>query len=153
VECNAGCCSVYGNPTSFGGTGTYTAVSACVRPVTVAAGGTLVDFGIIGITPGVQTVMGLYTDSGGAPGTLVVQTAEAALVDGPLLIPVTATPISAGSYWIAAEFDGTAEVDESPSTTVTAYCDTTPFSATLPATFGASLPYTGRLANWYVLVQ
>lgn len=153
ATCGNACCSVYGNPTSLGGTGTYTGGTLCVRPVTVGAAGDLVDIGVIGITPGIDVVFGLYADNGGTPGALVAETGESVLVNGPLLLATPATPVSAASYWIAVEFNGTASVVESPTTTVTAYCATLTFSPTLPAAFPAETSYSGRMASWYVLVE
>jgi len=98
--------------------------------------------------------MGLYTNSStGTPGDLVAQTGEALLTSGTQLLPTPTTAVPAGSYWIAASFAGAATVVESPTATVTAYCATATFSPTLPSLFPVSTAYTGRLANWYVLVE
>jgi len=155
MTCDSGnsCCNVYGHPTPLGGSGTYTAPALCVRPVTVTTGGTLIDIGMIGITTGVDVVMGLYADSGGAPGALVAGSPEVPLLNGPVVVPVPSTAISAGAYWIAAEFSATASVEEDPSATVTAYCSSTAFVPILPNPFPASTSYAGRVANWYVLVE
>jgi hypothetical protein len=154
VTCGSACCDVYGNPTSLGGTGTYTTGAICVRPVTITAAGSLVDIGIIDSTSGGDFVMGLYTSSStGTPGDLVAQTGEAVLTSGTQLLPTSVTAVTAGDYWIAASFAGTATVVESPTATVTAYCATVTFTPTLPSAFPASTAYTGRLANWYVLVE
>ena len=155
MTCGNACCNEYGNVSSLGGTGTYTTGSICVRPVTIGAGGSLVDIGIIGSAAGVDVVMGLYTSAPvtGTPFELVAQTGESALVAGAELLPTPAMAVAAGSYWIAASFDGTATVVESPTATVTAYCATATFSPTLPAAFPVSTSYTGREASWYVLVE
>jgi hypothetical protein len=154
VSCGNACCNVYGNSTSLGGTGTYDAGAICVRPVTITAAGTLEDIGIIGSSAGVDFVMGLYTNTTtGTPGDLVAQTAETLTTSGTLVLPTPATSVAAGSYWIAASFNGTDTVVESATATVTAYCATVVFSATLPAVFPASTAYTGREASWYVLVE
>jgi hypothetical protein len=153
VACGSDCCSVYGDSTSLGGSGNYGAGDLCVRPVTIGKGGTLVDIGILSYTPGVEVVLGLYSDSAGAPDELIAQTAVAVVPDGALVVPTPPTAVSAGSYWIATWFDASATVDESATETVTAYCTSEAFTSTLPATFPSSYPYTGREANWYLLVE
>jgi hypothetical protein len=144
---------VYGYATPLGGTGVYSASSMCVRPVTIGQNGSVVDLGIIAPTAGVGVVMGLYTDSAGVPGTLVVETAEATLTGATLTIATPPTPVAAGNYWVAVLFNGTTTVDEDPSVTVVAYCAGTSFGPTLPASFPTSPSYTGRLADFYVLVR
>jgi hypothetical protein len=55
--------------------------------------------------------MALYADNGGAPGMLQAKTASAAIVAGSNVIPVVAqAAIPAGTYWIAGEYDNSAEV-------------------------------------------
>jgi len=144
---------VYGNSAPLGGTGNYTSASLCVRPVTIAEAGKLVDIGILGTAAGTDVVMGLYTNNAGVPGTLVAQTGVGALTNGPTVLPTPLTAVAAGSYFIAAEFTGNATVVESPTATATSYCSTQAFAATMPATFPAVASYVGRLADWYLLVE
>jgi hypothetical protein len=66
---------------------TVTALASIIK--TVAAGNTF--------------VMGLYTDTGTQPGTLIVQTAQAVMSPlGNQELTVTPTFINAGTYWIVA---------------------------------------------------
>jgi hypothetical protein len=157
MACGTACCQVYGNATSLGGTGMYTGTAVlCVRSVTIGEVGFLEDIGLLGDSTGVDIVAGLYTNGPTGPATLVAQTSETALTTGTMILPVTVTaPVTSTTYWIAIEFSGDATVVESAATTVTAYCATTltAFSPTLPTTFPADEEYSGREANWFVLVE
>jgi hypothetical protein len=152
VSCGGACCSVYGNPTAFSGTGGYTADELCVRPVTIAQSGKVAGLGIITSTSAAGVRLGLYADSAGAPGALVTQTSAGTLDGSALVLSTPLTPVAPGTYWIALFFDAAATVLEDRTTTVTSYCTTATFG-TMPATFPAVTSYQGGPANLYVLVQ
>lgn len=97
----------------------------------------------------------LYTDVGGAPGTLVASTAlgplpygnvERGLVGGPLVV-------AAGTYWIVWNFSGTVY----PGYTTAGAAGNVIASRSLatsdalPVTFGPADTSTGQLLNLYVL--
>ncbi len=79
-------------------------------PVNVAQGGNVTHLGLINFDTSAQVRLALYEDIGGTPGNLVVATAATALVAGHQEIPVTATPIPAGNYWVGMVFDNSLNV-------------------------------------------
>jgi hypothetical protein len=144
---------VYGNRVPFSGTGGYGSGEVCVRSVAIGQTGKLADIGIITSTSGVSARIGLYADSAGAPGALVVDTGVMTLNGSAQLAPAAGLPsVSSGAYWIAIAFDGTVNVLEDRSVRETAYCATLSFGP-LPSTFPSAASYQGSPANLYVLVQ
>jgi hypothetical protein len=110
--------------------------------------------GIIFASAITNAKVGIYTDAGGAPNTLVAETASFEVYfDGILETPLLTTPtIPAGDYWFMAVYDAV----ETPvgisfdDSTQAAYIAHT-FNAPLPATFPAPTIYTGVAINYYLV--
>jgi hypothetical protein len=107
--------------------------------------------GAIATSGGLQAILALYADSGGAPAALIARTVPATLAAGVNEIPVTATaPASPGTYWIAAEYNGVASIcGDSSSSNPIAFV-ATPFG-TVPAVFGAATVQNASNFNYYVV--
>jgi hypothetical protein len=121
------------------------------QQVTVSASITLLDLGVVGqAATGASGVLALYSNSGGAPATLMAQTASTAISAGANLIPVTnAISVSAGTYWIVGEYSATASicVDTSTSNLIDFVSVAYP---TVPATFGTPRTVTTADINYYL---
>ena len=124
--------------------------------IVVPSAVTLRQFGVIVITGGPQVKMALYTNSGGAPGTLVAQTAATTMVPGNMQMNTTAGFIAlpAGTYWIMAIYSAAASVGyTSTATTNVVSYQSLPFASALPSPFGAPVTYTGQSFNYYLVVH
>jgi hypothetical protein len=152
IACDGACCAAYGNVTKLSSSGNYSANALCTRPLTIAFAGTLASLGVISVSSGTQIALGLYTDDAGTPGTLVAQTSAGTLNGGTLVLPAPNTPLAAGKYWFAASFSASTSVVEDP-TTVTAYCTTSTFGGAFPSPYPSVTSYSGRIANFFVLVK
>jgi hypothetical protein len=125
--------------------------------VTVDRAMTVTAFGHMAKTSDVNVRMALYTDDAG-PDALVVEAGPEAAVDGLLELPVSATTISAGDYWIMALYDARAPI----------YCATSgpvgsggfprcrfradlPFDDPMPDPFGASREGGNIAWNYYIV--
>jgi hypothetical protein len=121
-------------------------------PVTVPAI-TLTGLGVFGNKPtaGIHGVLALYTDVGGAPGTLVAQTAPALMGDGDNLVPVeSSVPLKAGTYFVAGVFDQAFALctDSNAVNTLFDYVpDTYP---NVPASFGPPNTVIDAAINYYI---
>jgi hypothetical protein len=112
---------------------------------------TLTALALIGKSTGANVKMALYTDSSGAPDTLVAETDSNAVPAGVLEIPVTEVALPAGNYWIMAVFDTFASVGISfPSGEVCQYRSLS-FSSAMPDPFGSVSTYKGQLFNYYIV--
>jgi hypothetical protein len=110
-------------------------------PVTITTAGQLQQFGIVtGPNNGaIQTIMALYTDAGGNPGTLVTSTAATPLWGNDERIAPLATPLLApGKYWVMAEFNGTVQIGTVGGQGKTMHYVSHPFGSALPANPGMS---------------
>lgn len=78
---------------------------------------------LIGRQAGPRVKMGLYTDVGGNPAALVVASDATSLVVGAQEIPVEATHVAAGTYWLLALFNTQASVafDSTDDSSTTKY--------------------------------
>jgi PEP-CTERM motif len=98
--------------------------------------------------------VGIYTDAGGAPNTLVAETGSFEVYfDSVLETPLLTTPtIPAGDYWFMAVFDAVEtpvgiSYDDGPQVAYIAHT----FNSPLPATFPAPSLYTGQAFNYYLV--
>ena len=96
--------------------------------------------------------MALYTDSGGAPDTLVMETKSTAVPVGALEVDLSKpVDVPAGNYWIMGIFDVSASVGIAfPASEVVQYRSLS-YSDPMPATFGTPSTYTGQLFNYYII--
>ncbi len=123
--------------------------------LTLSKAAKLVDFGLISVSSGAYVTMALYTDSGGAPGSLVAYTASTVLTNSDQqILPNTTASLSAGNYWIMAVYNTTASIgyDTSVTTAQVDYISFT-YGGTLPTTFGTPITYTGQRFNYYLVVE
>ena len=82
-------------------------------PATLATSGTLASLSAyVGVAAaGSHVRIGLYADSGGTPGALLAQSADAVAIGGWNTLPILSGPLlPAGSYWILAQTDNQATV-------------------------------------------
>jgi hypothetical protein len=122
-------------------------------PVTIPAAATLTDFGVISVTGGTHVRMALYADDGGTPGAFLAGSDSTLLTGGSQEIPVTPTPLGAGTYWILALFDGDTNVywDDSDASAVVKYRSLS-FLAAYPDPFGPAFGYTSAKFNYWITV-
>jgi hypothetical protein len=97
--------------------------------------------------------VGIYTDAGGAPHTLVAETgAFEVAFDTYLETPMLTTPtIPAGDYWFMAVYDAHTGVGLSYADSVQSAFVAHAFHAPLPAKFPSPHFYTGPALNYYLI--
>jgi hypothetical protein len=117
-------------------------------------GMTVTTLALIGKAAGGNVKMALYKgDAAGEPDELMVATAPVAVPDGVLEIPVAATRLSAGQYWIMAVYDEGALVGVQRwrhGYRPAAY-RALDFSDPLPSTFGTPITFVDVRYNYYLL--
>src|SRR5438094_663096 len=120
-------------------------------PLTVSQTSTLTHLGLVAKAAGPHVIVALYSDTAGEPDRLVASTPATTLTVGPVQVPVTRTPLPAGTYWIMAMYDGDASVgiDESdPDAPVRDMAQS--FSDPLPDPMPPAFSYSGQRFNYYV---
>lgn len=141
--------------TATGTTGVHAPDYLLGQQVTLSSAITLTGLGINIYATSGNTVIALYTDSSGSPGTLVAQTGSEALSVGnnDLGLSGSNVAVSAGTYWIMKVHDDVAYVTESSSagsTNTTAYESFT-FSSSVPDPAGSVSTLNDQLmALWLV---
>jgi hypothetical protein len=127
TSCSGGqCIALFGYSTEFNCNSGFAGLAGKIifaQQISISSPVTITALGVFGNKPatGLQGAMALYNNSGGGPGTLVTYTNATPIVSGDNRIPVgLATAVSAGTYWIAAEFSANASIcgDTSTSNTV-----------------------------------
>lgn len=124
------------------------------NPLSIPAAVTVTDFGVDSVTAGTHVRMALYADEAGSPGAFVAGTDSTVLAGGSQEIPVTPTPIAAGTYWIVAVFDGETNVywDDTDASAAWAY-RTLAFAASFPDPFGAAFFDTHAKYNFWIKAE
>jgi hypothetical protein len=114
-------------------------------PIEIGQTMTMTQFGLLSRAEGSHVRMGLYTNDGGKPGTLVIGTDSAEIDRGSHVIPVFATEIEAGDYWIMAVYDTETMLpgDDNDASTPVVYRDWN-FGDPLPDAFGDGTTYDGQ---------
>jgi hypothetical protein len=102
--------------------------------VTIPAAITVAGFGMIGNPGGGMGLMALYEEQGGMPWLLLAQTEQATIGNGINILPVS-TPLSAGSYWLMADFSTTSTICNDGGTSNTLIFGNASFGSPLPANF------------------
>jgi hypothetical protein len=155
VSCtNSQCVARYGNTTLFSGSSNVSANYIFAQLVTVPYAITVTALGNIGVGAGGGVfVMGLYTDSGGVPGSLLVETAPANTVVGTQELPVSARTIAAGTYFVAASVAAPGGNRWGLLTTGGSgeWAGTYTYTGTLPATAPSGSGFAGDAFNYYVV--
>jgi len=121
--------------------------------VKITSSATVTHLSVIAKASGPQVKMALYTDDNGVPDELVVGTAAHTLGVGVQEIPVAATPVAAGHYWIMAIFDSNASIAFSNGEPNPPYAyRELAFSDPLPAVFGPANFDDAQSFSYYVKV-
>jgi hypothetical protein len=144
-----------GYPAQFPQAGSFSQDYLLGEQINVPTGGVLLRFGVISSAAGPQVKMGLYTDSGGNPNTLVAQM-SGTLVAGVLEVPAQQVYLPAGNYWLLADYNtGAGPYQEAFGTTTNSvhYISET-FATALPSTWpvASQMVYNGAHFNYYVVV-
>jgi len=125
-----------------------------VELITISQSVTVTALGVVGqAATGAQGTLALYENAGGVPGSLVAQTGTTTVIAaGPNEIATTAqVPITAGTYWIGAEYNATAAICIDGSKTNTLQLTTITTYGTVPLVFGGPTTITGAEdVNYYV---
>jgi len=143
----------YGNATEFSGASQHTPGYLLGGSITVPQDSTLTYLGVIAKSGGPHVILALYSDAAGEPDRLVASTPATAMTVGAMEIPVTPTPLAAGSYWIMGEYDGAASIgiDESDPNVPVRYLEQS-FSDPLLDPLPPAFSYSGQAFNYYVKV-
>lgn len=80
-------------------------------------------------------ILGIYSDNGGTPGTLLVQSDSQAVSAGWNVFSVKPTYLPAGNYWLGNSFGGTAVDMAYTSGASTSDFESYPFNGVFPKTF------------------
>jgi hypothetical protein len=105
---------------------------------------TVTSLGLVTREQGPHVKMGLYSDNGGQPDSLIIATEAAEVGLGAQSIPVTPTVILAGNYWLMAVYDDDTDTPANDASTInTIRYRAHNFPDPLPATFGPSSSYPG----------
>ncbi len=104
---------------------------------------TLTALGVIGSPsmPGnITAILALYSDAGGVPSALLARTESTLLHPGNISIPVTApVALSAGIYWIMAEYNASAHICIDSASTNTLVFTNIDAYGTVPSFFDGTL--------------
>ena len=140
-----------GYPTDFGSTGSLAGSFLLAWPVTTTTSLTVNEMGVISKQNGGDMRLALYTSSGGAPGTLVLETGTFELSNSDQAIPVlTATLVAPGSYFLVAKTSLAMNIAGQASGTSTVFFKSDTFANPFPASFGGATSFTGGLVNIYL---
>jgi len=144
---------VIGNPIEFPEASDHSPNFLVGTRIDVPMDATVTHFGVIGKMQGPRVRLGLYRDEGGAPTTLVVGTPDSGLAPERLEVPVSATPVAAGPYWLMAVYDDLASVglDQSDPSIPVRFADAA-FGDGLPPSLFYSETFFGQQYNYYVRV-
>lgn len=143
--------------TATGSTATHDATLVHAQAITLTDDLTVTGFGIAVdtlATSGTDVAMGLYDDSAGMPGSLLVETDLETLSTGTNeLDSSTWVDVAAGDYWLVVTYDATDDttVTADSSTTATVYTESDGGGVTLPATWSGTDTATEALYGWWLI--
>ena len=143
----------FGNDTPFSGT---TAVSPNeLRGSLIAVSGDVTVHKLALITPesSGNVKLALYTDSGGVPDALVVESESAPLSSGAVEITVDATLVIAGNYWLVAVYDQTSDTYSDAGTAVSIIAQAMTFGDVFRLNIGIYTASTEEDPNYYVVAK
>jgi hypothetical protein len=151
--CQNGIIATYGNAVEFLDASSHGQDYLLGSLVNIPQSATLTHLSLISKSNVAQVKLALYTSVGGNPGNLVASTPATQLSVGTMEIPVNATMLPAGDYWIMGVYNVNASIgiDYSDPNAQVDYIPL-PFNAALPTTFPAPIVYTGQKFNYYVKV-
>ena len=145
----------YGNFVEFSSASAHSPDYLVGDPLVVTVGSTLTHLCVIAKAAGPNVVLGLYSSNAmGEPDHLMASAPVTTLTVGPVEIPVAATPLPAGQYWMFGVYDAEASIgiDESDPAAPVRYIGR-PFGTGLPEPFGPAASYQGQRFNYYIKVQ
>jgi hypothetical protein len=115
---------------------------------------TLVKFGVICLTSGAHVTMALYSDAGGAPGTLLAYSGSTPTTGGDEeLSPNANVALGAGVYWIMGTYDANVSLQVDGSTTNQRDYISFTYGGALPTTFPTPMIHYGIDFNYYLVVE
>lgn len=94
-----------------------------------------------------QGQVGLYADSGGVPGNLVVASGAVPLAVGPTTLPTAPTPVAPGNYWLVKRLSLSGSVTVDLSTSVSRGFLSYPFANPWPDPMPAMGTSSGPQVN------
>ena len=158
VDCGSGCvlgtaCGEvrYGYQ-NLAGSNTFTADNLLGEAIDIPQPILVTKLAVSTAASGPHVVVGLYTNNGGVPNTLVASTPSTAVSFGANEIAVTASKtITAGTYWLMAVYDKDAQIEKDSATTNTFCYISFAFSASLPTTWPGGTSYQTGHAGYYVV--
>jgi hypothetical protein len=103
--------------------------------VTIPATTMVTGLGMIGNPGGGNAIMALYADAGGMPTLLLAQSEQATIGNGVNVLPMSPLSLSAGSYWLMAEFSATSTLCNDGGTSNTLIFGSATFGSALPLNF------------------
>lgn len=115
---------------------------------------TLVKFGAICLTSGVHVTMALYSDSGGAPGTLLAYSGSTLTTGSDQEVaPNANVALGTGVYWIMATYDANVSLQVDSSSMNQRDYISFVYGDALPTTFPAPMIHYGIDFNYYLVVE
>lgn len=120
--------------------------------VQVESATTLRGFGLIATAGGPRVRMALYRDNNGTPSSLVSSTPPTTLVKDRNHIPVSPVALSAGDYWLVANYESSATLRQNNTGGPYRYIMLN-FAMSLPTNFSGSATSTVNTLNYYVLLD
>jgi len=141
----------YGHVDQLPGTSSFSYGVLLGTKVSIANDALITHLGVLGIEAGPFVQLALYSDSAGEPADLVVSTSPKALAVGAQEIPVVATNVTVGDYWLMATFDDTAAIgyETNVGSSVVKWVYHT-LGFPLPQPFGTPQTYAGQIFNMWV---
>lgn len=143
-----------GNPTQFTTAGSFGPSNLLGQTITIPTSGNLKKLGWITSTSTEMIKIGIYTNVGGAPGSLVASIPASTVAIGVNEVAL-ATPIAlaAGTYWFMANYSTTGGTYKDATTGITTKYISLPFGDALPTTFPSThSTYTSNNFNYYVVL-
>ncbi|MDP2308678.1 MAG: hypothetical protein Q8P18_21835, partial [Pseudomonadota bacterium] len=150
-----------GNTTDYPSTGNNATNYLFAQSVTISSAVQLYEMGqqydIVGT--GTEVKFALYTNSAGAPGTLVAYTAAGTPTStGTFEIEIVGAPVSvaAGTYWMVwshGTANGRTSYASSGYATNVTYYKARSFTTAFPSSFGSASSLTGQAYNLYAVVR
>jgi beta-glucanase (GH16 family) len=141
-----------GSPGSFGnsalGTGGYNLggqLDCAQYSLSQAMTVTLLDIFMGAGTAG-SGVLGIYSDAGGKPGALLVQSPAGALAPGWNLFALPPTNLPVGTYWLSASLNGNAVFDYSSAAGGSMAFESYAYTGSLPASVGSTTGYGWQMS-------
>lgn len=122
---------------------------------TLNSPGILHSLNLIGNNTGSQVQMALYDDNGGVPNNLIAQSGIDTVGIGLLSLPVTATQLAPGDYWIMAIYD-TSAVHTYKNTQVSTnviYYQSLIFGSQIPTNASGFTTYTGQEFTYFIGIE